>query len=136
MLRSINRQEKVLEGKVYEEICRRFLADEKDYDSKKLMHFKNLFFIYNEEELHCAIEAWNDIYEKTNKKSYKNLSVFTNDYKGYIGSIETDNTNDLLYGHIQDISEVVTYYAKTMNNLEKAFHDAVDSYEDTLKNTK
>lgn len=54
-------------------------------------------------------------------------------YKGYIGSIEYDTEDELCYGKLLYIEDLVNYHANNIIELEKHYHEAVDDYID-LKN--
>lgn len=49
-------------------------------------------------------------------------------YKGYSGSINIDDENNLLYGKVEGVRALITYEAADVESLEKAFHEAVDDY--------
>lgn len=129
LLRSINREKKV-DGKCFNEICRRFLADEEDYSLDKLLLFKHLFYITNESTINDALQAWQDIYKKFSQKEY---NVFTKRYKNFVGTIE-DDYEGLLYGRLLNTSDNILYHGRSLVQLEQAFHKAVDNYMETLKN--
>lgn len=50
------------------------------------------------------------------------------EYKGYIGSIEYDTEDELLYGKLLHIKDLVNYHASNVIELEKYYHEAVDDY--------
>lgn len=50
------------------------------------------------------------------------------EYKGYIGTIEADFEQDMLFGKLAYIRDVVTYEAHTVADLQKAFEESVDKY--------
>ncbi|NOL50145.1 type II toxin-antitoxin system HicB family antitoxin [Pelistega europaea] len=50
------------------------------------------------------------------------------EYKGYIGTIEADFEQDMLFGKLAYIRDVVTYEAHTVADLQKAFEESVDEY--------
>ncbi|WP_159289688.1 hypothetical protein [Tenacibaculum maritimum] len=54
-------------------------------------------------------------------------------YKGYFGSIEIDFNENILFGKIIDIDDLVNYEAKTPSELKKVFFEAVENYLDTCK---
>ena len=54
-------------------------------------------------------------------------------YKGFIGSIEVDAEDKILHGKLLYITDLVTYEATTMTNLESEFKEAVNEYIDTCK---
>ncbi|MFZ7343068.1 type II toxin-antitoxin system HicB family antitoxin [Avibacterium volantium] len=49
-------------------------------------------------------------------------------YKGYVGTIEADLENNVLFGKLAYIRDVVTYEAETLPQLEKEFQTSVDLY--------
>ena len=49
-------------------------------------------------------------------------------YKDYVGTIEADMANDILFGKLAHIRDLVTYEAKTVSELEKEFKLSVDAY--------
>lgn len=54
-------------------------------------------------------------------------------YKAYQGSVEFDLETDILFGKILFVSDLVTYEAKTVPALRKAFQEAVDDYLQTCQ---
>jgi len=54
-------------------------------------------------------------------------------YKDYIGSIDADLEAQLLHGKLLHISDLITYEAKTIPQLEQAFRKSVDDYYVTCK---
>ena len=52
-------------------------------------------------------------------------------YKEYIGSIEVDLDEYILYGQILFIRDLITYEANNPSNLKKEFQIAVDDYIET-----
>lgn len=49
-------------------------------------------------------------------------------YKGYTGSIEFSAEDNLFYGHLLGIRDLVSYEGKTKEELNHDFHNAVDDY--------
>ena len=49
-------------------------------------------------------------------------------YKGYTGSIEYSNEDELLFGNVLGITSLILYEGKTGKELEKDFREAVDDY--------
>lgn len=49
-------------------------------------------------------------------------------YKGYTGSIEYSNEDGLFYGQVQGIKSLISYEGITGPELEKDFHESIDSY--------
>ena len=54
--------------------------------------------------------------------------MHTMEYKGYQGSIEIDLASGLLFGKILFVNDLVTFEAKTVLSLRKAFQEAVNDY--------
>jgi predicted HicB family RNase H-like nuclease len=59
------------------------------------------------------------------------MNVMT--YKGYMAPIEFDAEDGLLVGHIAGINDVVGFHASSVEELNAAFHEAVDDYLETCK---
>lgn len=53
------------------------------------------------------------------------------EYNGYVGSIEFSIEDNVLYGKILGIKDLVNYEADTLANLKKEFELAVDDYLET-----
>lgn len=49
-------------------------------------------------------------------------------YKNYIGTINYSDKDEVLYGRIEGIKDIITYERKSVNELKKAFYQAVDDY--------
>ncbi|MCK3657240.1 pilus assembly protein HicB [Pasteurellaceae bacterium Pebbles2] len=49
-------------------------------------------------------------------------------YKGYVGTIEPDLENNVLFGKLAYIRDLVTYEAQTLPELEQEFQNSVDLY--------
>ncbi|EBX6483918.1 type II toxin-antitoxin system HicB family antitoxin [Salmonella enterica subsp. enterica serovar Infantis] len=49
-------------------------------------------------------------------------------YKGYLGTVEPDFENNVLYGKLVFIRDLVTYEASTLAELEQEFKTSVDLY--------
>jgi predicted HicB family RNase H-like nuclease len=54
-------------------------------------------------------------------------------YNGYQGSVKVSVEDNCLHGKIEFISDLVNYEAETVEQLEKEFKLAVDSYLETCK---
>ncbi len=50
------------------------------------------------------------------------------EYKGYIGSIEFSEADGVLYGNVQNVSSLISYEGKNIEELILDFHQSVDSY--------
>ncbi|HIK11530.1 MAG TPA: type II toxin-antitoxin system HicB family antitoxin [Oscillatoriaceae cyanobacterium M33_DOE_052] len=51
-------------------------------------------------------------------------------YKGYKAEIEVDAENQLLFGRVLGITDVITFQGKTEEEARLAFYDSVDDYLD------
>lgn len=49
-------------------------------------------------------------------------------YKDFIGSVEVDTHDRLLFGKVLFINSLLMYHGNTLDELEAAFHEAVDEY--------
>lgn len=47
-------------------------------------------------------------------------------YRGYSGTIETSDKDDLYHGNIENVEKKITYEAKTFRELQLEFIKAVD----------
>ena len=54
-------------------------------------------------------------------------------YKGYIGSLYFDIQNEVFYGQIQFIKDLITYEGKDAVSLKSAFQEAIDDYITTCQ---
>jgi len=54
-------------------------------------------------------------------------------YKGYLGQIDFSTQDNLLFGKIIGISDLVSYEGETLKDLKAAFQKAVDDYILTCK---
>jgi len=52
----------------------------------------------------------------------------TMNYKGYVGTVEYSEQDELLYGQLSYIRDLVNYEAESAKGLKSAFHSAVDNY--------
>ena len=50
------------------------------------------------------------------------------EYKGYHTKVEYIAENNILYGKIEGITDLVTFEASSLDNVEEEFHQAVDNY--------
>ncbi len=50
------------------------------------------------------------------------------EYKGYFGSVECSDEDEVLHGRLEFIRDLVTYEAMDAKGLKAAFHEAVDDY--------
>ena len=49
-------------------------------------------------------------------------------YKGYYGSIHFDSKEEIFYGKVEFIRDLVNYEGKEAKTLVNSFHEAIDSY--------
>lgn len=52
----------------------------------------------------------------------------TQTYKGYVGSYQWDNEEDIYYGKITKIDSIITFEGNTPDEIEIDFQAAVDNY--------
>ena len=50
------------------------------------------------------------------------------EYKGYIGSVEFSESNQILFGKVQGIRSLISYEGTTASELIQDFRSAVDDY--------
>lgn len=55
------------------------------------------------------------------------IGQFT-EYRGYVGSIEYEPEDNIYYGKLLDIDDLVNYHANNIIYLEKHYQEAVDDY--------
>jgi len=49
-------------------------------------------------------------------------------YKNFIGSVRYSGDDDIFYGKIEGINDLVTFGGKSVGELRKSFEEAVDDY--------
>ena len=49
-------------------------------------------------------------------------------YNGYTGIVEFDGDDEIFFGHIAAINDLIGFHAETVADLKAAFHEAVDDY--------
>jgi len=59
------------------------------------------------------------------------MNVMT--YNGYSARVEFDADDHIFIGHLAGIRDIVGFHGKTVNELERAFHEAVDDYLELCK---
>ena len=52
----------------------------------------------------------------------------TMEYKGYIGSVEFSETDEIFFGQVQGIRSLISYEGINAKELVSDFHEAVDAY--------
>lgn len=50
------------------------------------------------------------------------------EYKGYIGSVRLEAEDEIFFGKIEAINDLIMFEGQSVQELKKAFHDAVDDY--------
>lgn len=50
------------------------------------------------------------------------------EYKGYLGSVEFSDEDEVFHGRLEFIRDLVTYEGTTAKSLKRAFREAVDDY--------
>jgi predicted HicB family RNase H-like nuclease len=50
------------------------------------------------------------------------------EYKGYIGKVEIDDEAGILYGEVINIRDVITFEGRSVDDVQRAFHESVDDY--------
>ncbi len=55
------------------------------------------------------------------------------EYKGYVGSVEFSQEDELFYGKVQGIRALISYEGTNATELLKDFHVAVDDYLELCK---
>jgi len=54
-------------------------------------------------------------------------------YKGYYASVHFSSQDDVFFGKIMGIDDLVNFEGSSVKELKKAFHEAVDDYLETCK---
>ena len=49
-------------------------------------------------------------------------------YKGYAGTVEYSEEDNVLFGRLTDIDDVITYEGESIKELREAFQESVDDY--------
>jgi len=49
-------------------------------------------------------------------------------YKGYFGEVQYDSDAKIFHGEVIGLKDVITFQAKTVEGLEKAFKDSINDY--------
>ncbi|WP_257282151.1 type II toxin-antitoxin system HicB family antitoxin [Endozoicomonas sp. ISHI1] len=49
-------------------------------------------------------------------------------YRGYLARVEFDGDDRIFVGHLAGIQDIVGFHGSTVDELEQAFHEAVDNY--------
>ena len=62
-------------------------------------------------------------------------SLMLDEYLGYVGSIEHSQEDNVFFGKVLFIPDLILYEAETLEGLEPAFHEAVNNYRANCKAT-
>lgn len=65
-----------------------------------------------------------------NEKEVSKITAPTFEYRGYYGYIEVDVENNLLFGRVVDIVDVITFKAETVKQIKIEFAKSIDDYLD------
>ncbi len=49
-------------------------------------------------------------------------------YKGYTGTVEFDDEAGILFGHVDNLTDVITFHGTSVDEVRQAFRDSVDDY--------
>jgi predicted HicB family RNase H-like nuclease len=49
-------------------------------------------------------------------------------YKGYVAAIEFDNEADIFHGEVINMSDIVTFQGRSIDELRRTFKESVDEY--------
>lgn len=56
-------------------------------------------------------------------------------YKNYLGSVDFSAEDEVLYGKIEGITDLVTFEGRTVDELKRSFQEAVEDYIEICKQT-
>ena len=54
-------------------------------------------------------------------------------YRGYLGSVKYDESDNTLYGEILNVKDLISYEGETLEELQKTFETEVDRYVEFCK---
>lgn len=54
-------------------------------------------------------------------------------YKGYVGSVEFSEADNIFYGKVMGVRSLISYEGENFQALINDFHTAVDEYLETCK---
>lgn len=54
-------------------------------------------------------------------------------YKGFLGSVHFSAEDDVFFGKIEEIDDLISFEASTVKDLHKSFEEAVDDYLELCK---
>ena len=49
-------------------------------------------------------------------------------YRGYLGTVQYSEEDNLLYGKAAGIKDLISYHGKSLESLKKSFETAIDDY--------
>jgi predicted HicB family RNase H-like nuclease len=49
-------------------------------------------------------------------------------YRGYVASLEFDQSDNILVGRVLDIDDLISFHGESVSGFTQAFHEAVDEY--------
>ena len=49
-------------------------------------------------------------------------------YKGFVGAYEYDEKYEMYIGYVINTGETITFQGKTLDKLEKEFHNSIEDY--------
>ncbi len=55
------------------------------------------------------------------------------EYKKFYGSVNYSAEDDVFYGKIEDINDLISYEGESVDEIKHAFYDAVDDYIETCR---
>lgn len=55
------------------------------------------------------------------------------DYKGYVGTVEYSNEDEVFHGKIFGINDLVTFEGESVAEIKNSFKEAVDDYLETCR---
>ncbi len=54
-------------------------------------------------------------------------------YKGYLGTVHYSEEDEVFHGKIEAVNDLIMFDGKSVRELKKSFHEAVDDYLDTCR---
>ena len=57
-------------------------------------------------------------------------------FKDFIGSVHYNSSDEVFYGKIEEIDDLVTFEGKSVNELKKSFQEGVNDYIEICEKTK
>jgi predicted HicB family RNase H-like nuclease len=71
-----------------------------------------------------------------NKKTKKAAKIKYLQYCGFVGSVQFSKEDDVFFGKIEGIEDMISYESNCEENIEAAFRKAVDEYIKLLRGGK